>query len=354
MRLEINLFGKKINLILTIVLLIILVYLAIKLIFPGTDLFIPFLTYISHPVLIFIEKIGNTVFQWTGSSLSIENHGISNHGVPVDGFSTQIMFKKVILFYIIMLWLTRSTIYNKLLFTGLYLILGILSAAAYIIAGANETVYSSQSSVLVSGTYSIVLLSLNTSMFIWYQMNKRLWDENPSVSSRFTKLLEKKLPDIINILYAYAIFYFLLNYLGPRIWIDFILKTSQSLLALLGFDALVENEYLIGNNGSISMYLGCLGGVTMFLFAAVVYLTGNKKNRGWAFIILGLIILNVANIVRIILVFVHLQNHGDYMLATDIHDLYNYITYSIVFILWVIWFERKVDYKSILKPKVNT
>ena len=92
----------------------------------------------------------------------------------------------------------------------------------------------------------------------------------------------------------------------------------------------------------------------MFLFASVVYFTGNQENRGWRFIIFGLFVLNIANIVRIVLVFIHLQNHGDYLLATDVHDLYNYATYTIVFILWVIWFEKILGFKTILKRKVNS
>jgi hypothetical protein len=46
-----------------------------------------------------------------------------------------------------------------------------------------------------------------------------------------------------------------------------------------------------------------------------------------------------------VLLFIHIQKNGNYELAMDVHDMYNYIIYIIVFGLWVIWFERFSDIK---------
>ncbi|MFN8239983.1 MAG: hypothetical protein U0X39_04430 [Bacteroidales bacterium] len=45
------------------------------------------------------------------------------------------------------------------------------------------------------------------------------------------------------------------------------------------------------------------------------------------------------NILRFVFLFIHIQKHGDYKLAISVHDMYNYITYTFVFILWIIWIE---------------
>ncbi len=138
-------------------------------------------------------------------------------------------------------------------------------------------------------------------------------------------------------------------YFDFNLWIDFLFKSSQKILALLGHDAVVEPSLLIGNNGSIYMTKGCLGFKTMFLFASIVYLTGNDNKRRWIYIISGLLFLNFVNIIRFVLLFIHIQKHGGYVLAMDLHDMYNYIIYFIVFVLWVIWFEKFSDIRSFKK-----
>jgi exosortase/archaeosortase family protein len=148
-------------------------------------------------------------------------------------------------------------------------------------------------------------------------------------------------------LYVYSIVLFSLGYFDFSLYTDFLLKSSKGILGLLGYDAVMEPSLLIGKNGTIFIENGCMGFKTMFLFAALVYLTGNKHKRGWDHIIFGLLILNFLNILRIVLLFIHIQKHGDYVLATDHHELYKYIFYFIVFVLWVIWFERLMDLKTI-------
>jgi exosortase/archaeosortase family protein len=84
----------------------------------------------------------------------------------------------------------------------------------------------------------------------------------------------------------------------------------------------------------------------MLLFAAIVFLTGSTtKTVRWSYILFGLLLINFANILRFVFLFIHLERHGSYMLAMDVHDMYNYIIYAIVFILWVIWFEKFADYR---------
>lgn len=331
--------GRKTKVLLTLFLILLLAYLAIKFIFPGTDPLFSVLSFITHPVLLLIDKFSNIIFHWTGYALTIQNHSILMNGIPVGGFSTQIMYKKVTVFCILILWLTRASIQKRVAFTTIYLVLGFLSASAYNIALAIEITDVSQSSPIMSVVFTLVFICMNTTVLIWYLINRKAWIENRSGSSRIGTLLEKKLPDIIKVVYVYAIILFSLGFFDFDLLISFILGSSQKIAGLLGHDAYIEMNNLIGNNGSVSLARSCLGILTMFLFAAVVYLSGNEKRRGWGFIFIGLIVLIFANIVRIVLVFLHLQKYGDYMLTMDVHDLYNYATYVLVFILWVIWFE---------------
>jgi exosortase/archaeosortase family protein len=351
MNLKSFIHGRKANVFLALFLILLLAYLAVKFIFPGTDPLISILSFFTNPVLLLVEKFSSIILRWTGSALTIRDHSISLNGIPVDGFTTQIMYKKATLFFMLVIWLTRASTQKKIFFTAIYLVLGFLSASAYNIAGAFSITGDTTNASIISTTHCIVFLCMNTILLIWYLINNKSWSANPSGVKYFPDLLERKLPDIIKIIYVYIIVLFSLGYFDFSLLIDFILKSSQRIVGLLGYHAVVEDTLLLGDNGSISMYRTCLGIMTMFLFAALVYLTGSRHKRGWGFIIIGLFILNLANIARIVLVFIHLQKHGDYLLALDVHDLYNYATYVIVFILWVIWFEKFMDIRTIIKHK---
>jgi len=155
-----------------------------------------------------------------------------------------------------------------------------------------------------------------------------------------TKLLENDLHVII-IIYIYIISSaFLFEFFDYTLWIHFLFTSAQKILGLVGYIAIVEPFHLVGANGLIYMSKGCLGFQTMLLFTIIVFLTGKNNSYRWIYIIGGLLFLNLVNIMRFVLLFIHIQKHGDYMLAMDVHDMYNYITYLIVFILWVIWFEK--------------
>jgi exosortase/archaeosortase family protein len=335
----------------------ILVFLPAKILvkysLPGSDLILSFISFTGYPVRLFIACLSNAFFQLTGTDSVIQNDGFIVSGLHLNAYTTQIMYKKVALFYFILIWLTRASKYNKLIFSGICLFLVILFSTAYNISDAYLKASVIENPFIISLLYSLVFLSLNTALLFWYRINKSQWLEKEKESTSLIKFIHEKIPDLIRIMYIYVLIY-LLTFFSHEIWIGAILRLSQRILELFGYEATVQNEFLIGNNGSISMYLGCLGWLTMFLFASVVYLTGNRQNRGWGFIFIGLLILNVANVIRIVLVFIHLQKNGDYMLATDVHDLYNYVTYAFVFILWVIWFERIMGLKSIMRIKIQS
>lgn len=87
------------------------------------------------------------------------------------------------------------------------------------------------------------------------------------------------------------------------------------------------------------MEKGCLGFSTMALFAAIIFLTSDHQKHWWLYMAGGILFLNIVNIFRFVLLFIHIQKNSGYALAMDVHDMYNLIIYAVVFILWVLWFE---------------
>ena len=115
------------------------------------------------------------------------------------------------------------------------------------------------------------------------------------------------------------------------------------MLSFTPYDVAKEGHTLYGLNGNLFLAKYCLGLQAMYIFGAFIWLTGNKISRKSIFIILGIIFINLTNILRLTLLFMHIQKHGNYELAMDLHEMFNIIIYSLIFILWIIWIEKFSD-----------
>jgi exosortase/archaeosortase family protein len=197
---------------------------------------------------------------------------------------------------------------------------------------------NTESAYWVSRTPGVMMIV--TSFVVWVLLFREDIYRGLAKFKVDTEFIDRKLPDIFVVIYVYAfIGNFLLGWYDYEGWINFLFQSSQSLLALLNYESIVYNTYLLGENGSIYMEKGCLGFGTMMLFAAVVYLTSEKGPARWVYIFAGLVFLNIINITRFVFLFIHIQKNHGYAMAMDVHDMYNLILYGVVFVLWVIWFE---------------
>jgi exosortase/archaeosortase family protein len=348
MKLRDILLSRKAKVFAISTLILLFTYIILRFIIFDSDPLVPFVYSVANSYLLLIEKFANLILLWTGSPMTIQNHIILLNGTQLSGFIPEIMYKKVVIIFLFLFWLTRTSSGKKICFTVLLLVISFLFVSIYNAVGAhlaaNDTDYISS---VLSIPHSIGYLCIITILFIWYRYNKESILNSLSKLSINTKLLEKIIFEIFIVIYIYIIvIWFFYLYFDFNLWIDFLFKSSQKILSIFGYDAKVEPSLLIGNNGSIYMAKACLGFKTMFLFASIVYLTGNDNKRRWIYIISGLLFLNFVNIIRFVLLFIHIQKHGGYVLAMDLHDMYNYITYFIVFILWIIWFEKFADIRS--------
>lgn len=335
------------------VLILLFTYAILRFIIFDSDPVIPFLLSLLDSYLLFNEKFANLLLQWTGSAVTIQTHIILQDGNQLYGFIPEIMYKKVLIIFLLLIWLTQTRTPGKICYSVLLVIISFLFISIYNAIGAHLADHESDYvSSFLSIPHSVGYLSMFTILFTWYLYNKKSILRSLSKISANEKLLEKRLIDVITIIYIYIIIlHFLWNYFEFSLWIDFLFKSSQRILAFFGHNAIVKPFLLIGSSGSIYMAKACLGFKTMFLFASIIYFTRNNNKRWWIFLISGLLFLNFVNILRFVLLFIHIQKHGGYVLAMDLHDMYNYITYIIVFILWLIWFEKFADISQSFKKK---
>jgi len=345
MKLRDILFNRKAKVILISILILFFIYIVLRLFIFDSEFLLPILSHFSDSYLLLIEKFSNQLLQWTGSMVTIENHNVILNNILLVGFVPEIRFIKWMALFLILIWLTKTTIESRTIITIILIFDHFLVLSIYNAVGAHLTGLVNQNYFILPISVTLGLLSMITILFFWYRKYKWKLLIGLSKLKINTKLLENEIHVFI-VIYSFIILsYFLLDFFEYHLWIKFLFTSAQKILALFGYEAFVEPHSLIGANGSISMIKGCLGFQTMFLFATLVFLTGDKNRLRWIYITTGLLFLNFVNIMRFVFLFIHIQKHGDYTLAMDVHDMYNYITYSIVFIMWIIWFEKFSDIK---------
>lgn len=291
--------------------------------------------------LTIIEQIADRILNATGSEASIREHQVLAGSEFIALLDDGYLLKKWTLFLFVLFWVTPTKVIDKLKFTGILVLANFTGSLVNIGFTAHllSLIPQPHSIPYIGRTpYMLLMLSLLVT-WIW---RKRKEIMNSALAKKFNlTFLEEKLPAIFIVIFIWALlgnlFLGLFKYTP---WINFLFNIAAWILNILNYPASVESQiFLVGENVSIFMAKPCLGFNTMLLFAAVVYLTGKNSIQKGLFILGGLILVNVANIFRFILLFIHMQKHGGYVFEIDVHAIYNYVIYVIVFILWIIWFE---------------
>jgi exosortase/archaeosortase family protein len=356
------LHNKKLIIFFLLIFSAIVIYFILRVLVFGSDPLIPFVTSILDTYLLLAERFANQLLQWSNSDASITNHTFFFNDVQQYTFKSEVVLKKFAFILILLIWLTsESSTRNKIYYTLLSLITHYLFVSLYLAFGAYQTtsiIFNESMLIVPIGIGNISFISI---LFLWYLKNKEPILQKLNIFQMNLNLLDTKIRSIYFIACLYIIIIKVLPvYFDFYLWVHFLSKSSQLILGLIGLDSEIEPFYLNGMNGSLHITTGCIGLVTLFLYASVVYLTGNNNKSRLIYITSGLIFLNLVNTLRLVFLFQLVQNVGiDMKEINNFHDIYNYIVYVIIFILWVIWIEKFSDirktknsiYKGILNPK---
>ncbi len=307
-----------------------------------SDPLIPLLSILDDNYLLLAEQFANKLLYLLGSSYAIDHHIVFFNNEQMWEIVTVTILKKWALLLFLFIWLTKSSLKNRILFTVLVVLVNFFllsSELAFSVRIDPSIEHVRYIAIMIFRTVGV--LSMTSILFLWYWKNKEVILGGIQKLGINTELLERKFSVIVILTYIYAIVgIFLLQYFNYLGWINFIFEITRKILLAFGYVATVDTFYLIGEHGTIYMAKYCLGFKTMLLFASLVFLTAENIKRSLIYIGAGLVFLNIVNIFRFVFLFIHIQKHSGYELAIDLHDMYKYITYSIVFILWVIWFEK--------------
>lgn len=297
--------------------------------------------------LLLTEKFSNLYLRLTGSPVFLEGKNVVENGKELHGFEPETLFKKWNVVLLLFFWSTKTRSRKKIWWSLFLIFFSFFFISLHNFLGAYLLSRNMETERFYALSVTLGELFLITFGFLWYKINKQQILDGYLVKKLGRRFAEEKIPGLFLVIYLYV---FLASFLLPAFefkpWIHFLFTSSAGIIRHFGYHVVVESSYLIGDNGTIYMSKGCLGFKTMLLFASVVYLTGKDLKTKSIYIITGLIVLNIVNIIRFVLLYIHIQKNGGYNLAIDLHELYKYVTYTLVFLMWVLWFEKFSDYKK--------
>lgn len=330
-----------------IILSCLFIYIMLRITIFPSDPVIPFISSMLQPYLLLIEKFSDRILSWAGNSISILDHRVYINDQVTESRTTLVFLKESIA-CLVLIWLTKAPLIKKFIFTLVLTFANFLFVSYYLIVFAKLVSVDPEDTYSLAIPYAIGGLGILTILLVWYLINKKAILESISRYGLLSKLICHRIPEIFILSYLYLIiFRFVLQYFGSYNWIRFLLWSSHKIISLTGADLYIEYDMLVGDKGYVYITEGCLGFTTMFIFASFIYLTGNLKEiKTWIYMLVGLIIINIANILRLVLIFLKIQNTGSIDKARDLHDLLNFLIYILVFALWIIWIEKYVRKKQ--------
>ena len=344
-----NLYYSRKWLIGIIILLLIIIYSAFSIFIFKSDPILHLVHTFFEFQLRLAENFAQLLIRAWGFEVSFINHEIFFSHSPeyysvneyiLKDWTKYLLFKKWGVFILFLIWIIKSPLKNKIINTGLlYLIyyISVVSALLILTVIAPSIVNIESENRLHANIFGSLLMM--TFLVLWMKNNKQ------EIHNSLRKLgikSKKWIIDSRELIIVIFIFYILNALIIPlfsfSIYSQIITTLTEKILNVLNFEVLAEGIYLHGENESLEILKSCLGLKTILLFTLVIYITGNSKKK-WVFIISGFFILNIVNIIRLVVLFNYVQKNGDYRLD-HFHDLYTYIVYAIVFILWIVWFEK--------------
>lgn len=115
----------------------------------------------------------------------------------------------------------------------------------------------------------------------------------------------------------------------------------HKILNFIGYHQVMEpNNIMRYDNGNAARIVwACTGLKQAYIFTCIIgFYYGSLKNKLW-YIPLGLIVVYLFNIFRIVVVVAVMYNHKRYF--DFVHEeLFKYLFYGVIFIMWVFWVEK--------------
>jgi len=323
-------------------------YLIYKIIFLKTFFSLPF---ISDLLKFYIQKLlfsAESLLKSLNCTVNInyDNFLITvNNSVPYHFFIGIFSLGHVVLFLIAVFFIPVNRT-KKII----ALIVGMIALHFFYIVRLATVAYFSSDNIFQELFFHNMfqqILSVIVITFIYLGIKK-----NKKINEFLTSILEKygiqlksifvniiSLKIILSILFFYGISQFLAK--GVLIF-------SHSILSGIGYATLIDGLSLKGIHAQINMIPGCIGLNMIGVFSILILISPAKSLMKFYYIFIGTIIIYLSNVLRICLIYYYFVNHHTKDFHS-VHDFFTYPVYIVIFIMWVIWINKFVNFS--LKEK---
>lgn len=158
---------------------------------------------------------------------------------------------------------------------------------------------------------------------------------------------------------AKATFFYLLWFLIYELWlhpnqtldlyvISLTVYVSKLILNVLGYEVFTGAERLIGIDGTGGLWIGdnCNGIVLFALFAGFIISFPGKVLNKTIYIILGIILIELVNILRVVALAI-LQTHSVFLMEFNHTYTFTIVIYGFIFLLWMMWVNKYSGAKTV-------
>lgn len=329
MRLNVLFKNRKTFLLLTTGVFLVIIFLTVRFFNPE------FISILLDPYYSIAESLANNIIK-----LLVDGIDIQNHKIIFTAYPKYFRWSAILL---LSFWFANSSLKKKVKYTFLLLFTHFFAVVSglVIIAGIRPIF---ENSVFLSHLHPNIIgdIAMFTLFTVWVKHSiSDIELALEEIGFNF-KLTEKKINEILVVFFLYLLLtHFIIPYLNFSYYVDLLLKAIKSVVFVFGYLAEINEISISGpNGGTLIVDNSCLGFHTMFIFAAMVYLTRRDYKTSWKYISFGIIIFHLVNILRLSLIFIFAQSHNDNKQLKEHHDVLSIVVYLLILILWIIWFER--------------
>ena len=117
-----------------------------------------------------------------------------------------------------------------------------------------------------------------------------------------------------------------------------VLHETAWIIRLFGADPRIEGRFIFIRRTWVYLGDACLGIMLILTYLSLLFVLKARLINKVLWMVGGILVITVINSVRIAAISFHLQNHGGtFNPKIDPHDLFSYMVYGAVFVMWVIF-----------------
>jgi len=322
-----------------------------------------FLLVLIGPYLNLAELIANSIIKNIVAGVTIQDHSLvfssytayyfKNQDI-IDNWQSYLLFLKWSVAILASIWIFNKNLSSKITYTVILAVIHFISVISglVLIAGIGPRFIDPDSLVELRPHIIGSLLMFGYFVFWLKRSRNDILRETEKLKIKID-VNSRKFNEFLGVFLIYMLLKsFFVPYFNYYFYIDFLLNMTQWVVGLFGYTSTISGPYLKGEFGTLYMAKWCLGFVTMLVFASMIFLTRTNNKTAWIYILSGVVFLHVINILRLSVLFIYVQHHSSTEMIMDHHDIYNIIVYIIIFLTWVLWFEKFVNFGKVPAKKV--